>query len=186
MSDADIEAFLGYLEAGHGIGRSARLTGFSATAFYNRRNNDPRLAEGWELAKAGGVARNEALLIDAVPRALDPAEAGEAKDLPAPSFAEAIRIVALFRAKEGGARRRRWEVEAPPIEQVRDEVLRRLAAMRAHRARKGGGETEKGGFAAAPPPCSARSCSGADRPQRSAALPGEGRPEHSPRNRGED
>jgi hypothetical protein len=156
MSDDDIANFLAYLDAGHGIGRSAALAGFSTTAFYNRRQNDPELAERWGSAKAGGIARNEALLIEAVPRALGPAEAGEAEDLPAPSIAEAIRIVALFHAKErGGARRRRWETEAPPIEQVRDEVLKRLAAIRGHRARNGDRpreETEKGGCAAAPPP----------------------------------
>jgi len=142
IGPSDIEAFIGYLDSGHGIGRSAALAGFSATAFYNRRKTDPKLAEAWDRAKAGGIARNEALLIDAVPRALDPAEAGEAAAdaLPVPSIAEAIRIVALFKAKEGGggARRRRWETEAPPIEQVRDEVLKRLAAIRAHRERGGG------------------------------------------------
>jgi len=42
----------------------------------------------------------------------------------------------------------------------------------------GGGE--------APPLRFARSCSGADCPRQPAALPGEGRPEHSPGNPGED
>ena len=39
---------------------------------------------------------------------------------------------------------------------------------------------------ATPPPGFARSCSGADCPRQSAALPGEGRPEHSPSKLGED
>jgi hypothetical protein len=155
MSDQDIEAFIGHLDAGHGIGRSAALAGFSTTAFYNRRKNYPDLAERWDRAKAGGIARNEILLIDSLPLALDPAEAaGTDGSLPVPTIAEAIRIVALFRAKErGGGSRRRWEAEAPPIEQVKDEILRRLAAMRAHRERTD--EKKGSGAAAAPPPGSA-------------------------------
>jgi hypothetical protein len=139
MSAEDIGTFLAHLAAGFGIGRSAALAGFSTNALYNRRMNDAEFAARWDLAKAQGIARNEMLLIDAVPRALDPEVTEAADKLPAPTIDQAIRIVGLFRAKErggGAGARRRPVADEPSIEQVRDEVLRRLAAIRAHRERQ--------------------------------------------------
>jgi hypothetical protein len=89
--------FFSNLAAGHGVRRSAAAAGFSTTALYHRRMIDPAFEAQWEAAKAQCLARNDMLLIDSVPLALDPAAAEAAEALARPTIAEAIRIARLYR-----------------------------------------------------------------------------------------
>jgi hypothetical protein len=134
-SPAAEEDFFAWLVAGFGVRHAARAIGFSTVALYKRRANDPAFAARWDLAREEGKVRNDGLLIDAVPLALDPEVIEAAEDLPRPTIAEAIRIVAMYR-RDGpsGRRGRRHGPPEPSIEEVRDDVLRRLRAIRAHRA----------------------------------------------------
>jgi hypothetical protein len=138
----DAEAvFFEHLAAGYGIRRSAEAAGFSANAVYQRRARDPAFAARWGEARAHGVERNDLLLIDCVQWTLDPAAIEAAEDLPRPTISEAIRIARLYRPAAGGADRRgraRFRRE-PSIEQVRDEIIGRIRAIRRHRERGGRG-----------------------------------------------
>jgi hypothetical protein len=138
-SPAIEEDFFAWLVAGFGVRHSARAVGFSTVALYKRRAREPAFAARWDLAREEGKVRNDGLLIDAVPLALDPEVIEAAEDLPRPTIAEAIRIVGLYR-REGrsGRRGRSHGPPEPRIEEVRDEVLRRLRAIRAHRAEREG------------------------------------------------
>ncbi|HEV2748141.1 MAG TPA: hypothetical protein VGW34_12690 [Allosphingosinicella sp.] len=145
MSPRTDEIFFTHLAAGFGIRRSAAAAGFSANAVYQRKANDKRFAAGWDAAREQGLARNDMLLIDAVPLALDPAAAAAADGLPTPTIAEAIAIMRLYRpaggdgdrrsARRGRARFRR----EPSIEEVRDEIIAPIRAIRRHRAKGGRG-----------------------------------------------
>jgi hypothetical protein len=136
------DKFLAHLIVGYGVGYSARKVGFSSVAVYNRRTRDAAFAARWNAAREEGKIRNDGLLIDSVPRALDPEVMAAAEGLPSPTIDQAIRIMQLYRREDsggaGGGRQRHMPPE-PSIEQVRDEVLRRLKAIRAHRAKYGGG-----------------------------------------------
>lgn len=138
------ETFILNLVAGYGVRHSARAAGFSTNAVYKRRLSDPAFAARWRLAREEGLERNDGLLIDAVPLALDPAAIEAADGLPRPTVAEAIQIVRLYRPAGEGGRGPRHLPKPPPIEAVRDEVLARLRAIRRHRAGRGGDEGGEG------------------------------------------
>jgi hypothetical protein len=89
--------FFSHLAAGFGVTRSAAKAGFSTNALYARRMIDPDFEGRWEAAKAQCLARNDMLLIDSVPRTLDPETTQAADDLARPTIAEAIRIARLYR-----------------------------------------------------------------------------------------
>jgi hypothetical protein len=131
--------FFALLAAGHGIRRSAAMTGFSSAAVYKRRLGDAAFAARWEEARAHGRERNEMLLADSVQWTLDPEAIEVAEDLPKPTIGEAIRIVLMNRPRgEGGGRRGRMPARRErSIEEVRDSILTRVAALR--RQREGGG-----------------------------------------------
>lgn len=136
------DTFILNLVIGFGVRHAARAAGFSTQAVYRRRLSDPAFAARWGLAREEGLARNDGLLIDAVPLALDPEIIEAADGRPGPTIAEAIQIVRLYRFG-GGRRGRDHGPPEPSIEAVRDDVLRRLKAIREHRAeREGGGEDE--------------------------------------------
>jgi hypothetical protein len=96
------QIFFANLAAGHGVRRSAAMAGFSTTALYNRRMIDPQFAARWALARDQCVARNDMLLIDCVPRTLDPEISEAAEHLPRPTISEAIQIQRLYRPREEG------------------------------------------------------------------------------------
>ena len=69
-------------------------------------------------------------------------------------------------------------------EEVREALIR---ALRAHGIRvRASFSSRENSREEAPPPGCTRLCSGADCRRQSAALPGEGRPEHSPGRQGEE
>lgn len=99
----EIEAdFFAWLAAGFGVAHAARQIGFSTVALYRRRTADPGFATRWAAVREEGVARNDGLLIDVVPRAIDPEVMAIADGLPSPTIDEAIRIQRLYRSPVGG------------------------------------------------------------------------------------
>jgi hypothetical protein len=119
------------------VRRSAAKAGFSTNALYARRMLDPAFEAQWEAAKAQCLARNDMLLIDSVPRTLDPETSDAADDLAKPTIAEAIQIARLYRpaeekpargAKAAKAAKAAEEEEAPMRSgaEIFDELSRRL------------------------------------------------------------
>ena len=136
-------AFLAELERTGNVRAAARACRLSTTALYNRRKRYAGFAGRWAAAEAAALERLPALLAAAAIASLDPGVEGE-PGLPAVDVGQAIAILRLKGAGGGAAEARagRGVPEAPPIEAVRDEVVRRLAAIRRHRDSGGGGEDE--------------------------------------------
>jgi hypothetical protein len=131
--------FFSHLAAGHGVRRSAAKAGFSTTALYNRRMIDPDFAAQWQAALDQCVARNDVLLVDSVPRTLDPEITEAAEDLPRPTIAEAIRIQQLYRRREeseGGGRRRGRGLPQRSKEDAIKSILTKIEAIERHEAPK--------------------------------------------------
>lgn len=135
------EDFFAWLVAGYGVRHAARSVGFSTVALYKRRAKDPDFAKRWNQAREEGKLRNDGLLIDAVPLALDPDVIEAAEDLPRPTIAEAIQIVRMYQppAERAGEKRRRGsEPECPvrPAEEIFDELSERVAEIKRERAQE--------------------------------------------------
>lgn len=129
MSPETDHIFFSHLAAGFGVARSAAKAGFSTTALYTRRQLDPAFASRWEAAKSQCLARNDMLLIDSVPRTLDPEAAEAAEDLPRPTIAEVIRITRLYREPAAGAgRARKGGTEEGPPRRSAGEIFDSLSA----------------------------------------------------------
>ncbi|HEX8513009.1 MAG TPA: hypothetical protein VF688_07865 [Allosphingosinicella sp.] len=123
--------FFSHLAAGFGVRRSAAKAGFSTNALYARRMLDPAFEAQWEAAKAQCLARNDMLLIDSVPRALDPETTAAADDLAKPTIAEAIQIARLYRPAaekpvRGAKAKEAEEAPARSGTEIFDELSRRL------------------------------------------------------------
>jgi hypothetical protein len=110
---------------------AAAACGLSTNTLYYRRKTYPAFAALWAAAEAEAKERIPALLSAATIASLDPEVAGE--DLPKVNVDQAIAIARLKYSDGAGGRRRRSARPERPIEAVRDEVLRRLAAIRRHR-----------------------------------------------------
>ena len=131
------ERFLATLAATGCVRRAAAAAGLSTTALYNRRQGYPDFAADWAAAEAHAKAQLHGFVVAAGIATFDPEGAAEAKieGVPKVTVSEAIAILRLkgpgpAAAAKGAAN------DEPPIEQVRDEVLRQVAAVR----RKSGGE----------------------------------------------
>jgi hypothetical protein len=144
-------AFLASLGETGCIRRAARAAGFSTTAIHNRLNNYPGFAEAAQAAIRQAKADLESMVLSAGIATFDPAAAATAADeddtRPRVTVAEAIAFLRLNASAKGGAKggakgaaNGRRPIEEPSIEEVRDEVLRRIAAIRRHR--DGGREAE--------------------------------------------
>jgi len=120
---------------------AAAACGFSTTGLHKRRGIYADFAARWAAAEAEAKERIPALLSAAAIASFDP-EVADA-DLPRVNVDQAIQIARL--KCSGGAAGGGDRFKEPPIEEVRDEVLRRIAAIRRHRE-KGKGRDE------APPP----------------------------------
>jgi hypothetical protein len=132
MSPETDRIFFANLAAGHGIRRSAAAAGFSTTALYNRRMIDPQFQSQWLAARDQCLARNDMLLIDCVPRTLDPQASEAADDLPRPTIAEAIRITRLYRPPASAREAARRAAEPEPrisAKEVFDALSERLAEI---------------------------------------------------------
>lgn len=129
-------AFLGHVASTGVYRQAADAAGVSRAALHYRRKRYPDFDARCRKAKAIGCERVNLLLIDAAEAALDPGLVPEALGLPRVTVAEAIAILKVnrFGAGAGTGPGRAIVKEEPAIEAVRDEVLRRIAAMRRHRA----------------------------------------------------
>jgi len=128
--------FFTALEGTANVRRAAKAAGFSTAALYARKGGHPAFAARWDSIEARAKARLHSLVVEAGIASLDPeaADSDEAA-LPKVSVAEAI---AILRLKGGGGPESGGRgVPEPSVEEVRDEVLRRIAAIRRHRS---GGE----------------------------------------------
>jgi hypothetical protein len=148
-------AFLAELERTGCVRWSAKGAGLSTTALYNRRKRDPQLRAKWAAAEARAEERIPALLSAAAIASLDCEIEGEG--LPPVSIDQALAIVRLKglggagRARTGSALR--YGPKPMTIEEVRDDIIRRLTALRAHRERsEGAGEGAGDGDGAGPLP----------------------------------
>lgn len=116
---------------------AAEAAGFSTTALYNRRKAYPEFAERWRVAEEEATGRLHRFVVSAGIASFDPtASWGEGP--PKVSVSEAIAILRLkgpsaSRAAGGAARKGGCRPEEPSIEEVQEEVLRRLAAIRRQR-----------------------------------------------------
>ncbi len=131
--------FLTALEEGANVSRAAEAADISTTALYARRRREPAFAEAWAAAVRGGYLDVEALLIENAKAVLGgaPAEREAGRLTGAMSVADAINILKLHRSavKGGAPQRYDWRTQEPDIEEVRAEVLRKVAAI--ERARRG-------------------------------------------------
>ena len=109
---------------------AADACGFSTTALYNRRAAYPDFAAKWAATEALAKERLPGLLVAASIASFDPEVAAEG--LPPVNVDQAIRIAQLKcgGGEKGGRRRAPAARREPSIEEVRDEVIRRIAALR--------------------------------------------------------
>ncbi len=125
------------------VSAAADACGLSASALYYRRDKYADFAADWAADLAHARETIPGLLAAAAIASLDPEIAGA---LPPVNVDQAIRIAKLNGGGEaGGTGGNRYRPPEPSIEEVRDEVVKRIAAIRRHRDRKGGGDK-------APPP----------------------------------
>jgi hypothetical protein len=133
--------FLATLGATANVKAAARAAGVSTVAVYKRRRKWPAFRAAWDEAKEEGYVRIEMLLIDAATNTLDPAAAAqsrEADEAPPEMTVEQAMKLWFHRAGRDGARGGRgfgWRLRPTDIEEVRAELLRKVAALEKARAR---------------------------------------------------
>lgn len=132
-SSAKEAVFLAELTATANVRAAARAARVSTTAAYNRRKLWPAFKAEWDAAVAEGFARIETLLVCAATTTLDPEPLpARAYEAPRMSMDQAIKIWAELNARERGDRKRRLggpPRREPSIDEVREEILRKVAAM---------------------------------------------------------
>lgn len=137
--------FLAALEEGANVARAAAAAGISTTALYARRRREPAFCQAWAAAVRGGYLDVEAMLIENAKALLSGAPApsgaqpGSGRLTGEMSVGDAINILKLHRAavKGGAPQRYGWRAQEPDIEEVRAEVLRKVAAMERAEQRRG-------------------------------------------------
>lgn len=135
-SGEDDVVFLGRLRVTGNVAGSARAAGFTPKTAWNQRAKRPAFGRAWDEAVEEAEIRLEFRLVE---------EAGRRMGLPAPDEepAEFDPWLAMWllqwRAGRRDGRIRAQRRRAPSIEEVRDEVLRRVDAIERHEARFGEG-----------------------------------------------
>lgn len=145
-SKAVEDRFIAILGHCGNIEASARAVGFAGTDMFRRKRQWPGFARRWEEALEEAEERLEFRLAcwgnNVPPGEAEGLAEEAAKAVPFdPEFA--LKFLKFREEKRrggggGGGRRGLIVKPEPPIEEVRDEVLRRLAAMRRQREREGG------------------------------------------------
>jgi hypothetical protein len=133
------KVFLAELSASANVRAAARAAGISTVAVYNRRRQWPGFRAAWDEAKAEGYARLEMALLHAATATLDPesevAEAAREDAFAGPEMSVDQAMKLLFHrdgaqgARGGRGRGFGWRRKLPDIEEVRAELLRKVAAM---------------------------------------------------------
>jgi hypothetical protein len=141
-SDEAETLFLDHLAATANVTASSAACGFSPQALYARRRKDAAFQQRWDVALAQGYAHIEALLVQRAIEALE----GFAPDPQTPlvirdmTVKDALILLGHHRRTMEGlprSRRKPWEREVP-IEEVRQEILRKVEAIeRVKRAQAG-------------------------------------------------
>lgn len=126
--------FLDALAASCNVSWAAQQCGFSTEAIYARRRRDPAFATNWQNALVQGHARIEAGLVAAAIATVE----GRAPDpdfpIPPMSVAEMLAVLKLHGpAVHGEGKRPGWRGRPRSLEEVKDSILKKLAAI--HRAR---------------------------------------------------
>ena len=125
--------FLAELTATANVNAAARAAGVTPQCVYMRRKLWPAFAEQWRAAVAEGWDRIETLVVCAATTTLDPEPLPErAWEAPRMSMDQAIKIWLTHRAGGPGAHKRRlggMPRREPDIEEVRADMLRKVAAM---------------------------------------------------------
>jgi hypothetical protein len=134
--------YLAHLRATGCLSRAAAAAGFSTNAIDYRRKRYPAFRAECDAALEAAVAQLRSLVVAAGIAAFDPLPEDwpEGVERPKVTVAEAIAILRLKGASGApgmSGKGNQHMPEEPSIEVVRDEVLRRLAAIRRHR--EGGG-----------------------------------------------
>jgi hypothetical protein len=123
--------FLDHLAATCNVTAAAEACGFSGCALYYRRRRDPAFAQRWQAALETGYARIETLLVQRAIEALEGFAPDPDSAVLAPkSFNEARQMLGHHRAAvQGGPRSRRQWARPRSLDEVRDSILRKLAAI---------------------------------------------------------
>ena len=134
-------AFLAELTATANVNAAARAAGVTPQCVYMRRKLYPAFAAEWAAAVAEGFARIETLVVCAATTTLEPEPLpARAWEEPRMSMELAVKIWLTHRAGGPGARKQRlggMPRREPDIEEVRQEILRKVAAMERAESRRG-------------------------------------------------
>lgn len=134
-------AFLAELTATANVSAAARAAGVSQQCVYMRRRRYPAFSAEWDAAVAEGFARIETLVVCAATTTLEPEPVPDrAWDQPRMSMELAVSIWRAHIARAHGAGTRRLggpPRREPDIEEVRQEILRKVAAIRNARGQTG-------------------------------------------------
>ena len=126
------EVFLEHLAATANVQASCAAAGFTTTAVYKQRMANPAFAARWQAALENGVARLEMLLVESAAATLEGTPLGGDHPIPRMSVDDVMNVLKLHRAAVHGGKPQRyaWRAEAPRIEVVQPEIVRKLAALR--------------------------------------------------------
>ena len=131
-SDEAEAIFFNQLAATCNVELSARACGFSAQAVYRRRRKDPVFHRRWEATIKQGYAALEMLLVRRAIEALEgfAPDPGAAVIVPEVSVQDALAILGHHRRMiEGGPRSRRQWAKPKSLDEMNEEILKRLEAI---------------------------------------------------------
>lgn len=153
MSDEAVETFLGHLAATCNVTLSAKLTGFSKEAFYNRRDRDPVFFERWRRTIVRSYGEIEEIVLRTARDLLEGRPPPPDSPIRAMTMQDAIQILKLYRGiVTGEGKRAGWRAVPRSLDEVRDSILAKLEAIerwrREEQARSGA--EPPGGGASAP------------------------------------
>jgi hypothetical protein len=139
-SDEAETLFLDHLAATANVMASAEACGFTPQALYARRRKDAAFAQRWDSALAQGYAHIEALLVQRAIEALEGFEPDPATPIIIRDMTVKDAMILLGhhrRAVEGlpRSRRQKWR-DGPLIEDARQNILRKVAALERAKAVK--------------------------------------------------
>lgn len=130
-SDVVEADYLAQLAASANFAGAARAVGFSTVAISNRRLRDAGFAARCKAALEHGYVRIEAALIHSAAASMEGFPLDAAHPIPAMTPTEAMNLLKLHRAAMHGGTPQRydWRRQEPDIEEVKAEILRKIAVM---------------------------------------------------------
>jgi hypothetical protein len=129
-SDEAEAVFLDHLAASCNVAAAADACGFSCAAVYKRRRRDPAFARRWQAALEQGAQRLNALLLQRAIEALEGFAPDPDTPIPEMTVKDALAILGHHRREvEGGPRSRRQWARPRSLDEMRDSILAKLAAI---------------------------------------------------------